>query len=72
MGTVNHKQKPLHEGEYLVAIRTGLNYWHILTGREFMLTMKEAREYASNFDNQFQTAILKVEEVTEKANGHTS
>jgi hypothetical protein len=33
---------------------------------------KEDREYASNFDNQYQTVILKVEEVTEKANGRTS
>lgn len=72
MANANLKQKSLEEGEYLVAIRTGINYWHILTGREYILTMEEAEEYASNFDNQFQTTILKVEKVTRKANGHTT
>ena len=66
MDNVSHKQKILHEGEYLVAIRTGKNYWHILTGREQMMTMREAEDYAISFTNSWQTAVLKVESVTTK------
>ncbi len=68
----NQNEKILDKGEYIVAIRTGINYWHILTGRENMMTVEDADDYASHFSDRFQTAVLKVEKVTTKANGHTS
>ena len=69
-----HKVKNITKGEYLVAIRTGLNYWHILTGREFMVTKSDAEDYANNFKSQFQTVILRVEDVITEptAKGHKS
>lgn len=64
--------KTLEEGEYIVAIKTGINYWHILTGRENMITPEEAEKYADNFSDQFQTAVLKVEKTTAKTNECTT
>ncbi len=72
MASERFHKKPLDEGEYIVAIRTGLNYWHILTGRENMVTMEEAEDYLSNFEDTFNVAILKVEKVTRKVDGHKS
>jgi hypothetical protein len=66
-----NRKKTLDVGEYLVAIKTGINYWHILSGNKIMITLKEAEDYADNF-SQFQAAILKVESVTPKANECTT
>jgi len=56
--------KLLDPGEFLVAIKTGINHWHILSGRENMQTAKEAEEYADNFVGNFPTAVLRVHRVT--------
>ena len=66
------KEQTLEPGEYIVAIKTGINYWHILTGRENMITSEEAQDYADKFSDQFQTAVLKVEKITPKTNERTT
>jgi hypothetical protein len=56
--------KLLDPGEFIVAIKTGINYWHILTGREYMQTAEEAEEYADCFNGTYPTAVLRVHRVT--------
>jgi hypothetical protein len=58
-----NKEKPLDVDEYLVAIKTGINNWFILSGRENMVELKEAEEYAECFEGQFPVAILQVKKV---------
>jgi hypothetical protein len=57
-------EKLLKEDEFLVAIRTGLDFWYILS-RRGMHSVPEAEEYANKFKDTYDTAILKVYTVVE-------
>lgn len=48
--------------EFLVAIRTGVDYWHILSKRK-IYSIKAAEKYANKFSDNYDTAILKVEKL---------
>jgi hypothetical protein len=52
----------LNTEEFLVAIRTGSDYWHILSRRE-MRSIEAAEKYASRFSDNYDTTILKVRKV---------
>jgi hypothetical protein len=53
----------MEKHEYIVAIKTGKNYYYNLTGRDYLISLDEARDYASHFSSQFKTVILQVIEV---------